>query len=441
MSGKDALKQLTIRWEGKSSDLAKMEVSFHASIKAISTALESYPPLVGKKFLVLMDGKPVPQEDMTKIQVAKLEDIIYIRQFEDDDDLPPPDDKKESGTNRTSKAKQIKAVARKGYNKSGKKRLQFNKGDVLTVLKRLENSPWWWCECNGVKGYAPKTFLTVVEDSDSDEDEKKSGPVEVAPVKGTQFGTAARAVADTPGAIVNKAGAAQIPAFLVDHLESILASALGSGGIIPTDSSSEPKSSFVPGTKVREPGSKAKTVGKPEKPKKPHSSDEEDKRDSDEEECPEHPMRMASIPLSHDDEDDDLPPPPPSAPKTKPVLDDSDEDIPPPSPVVDKKHPRAAKVIVKSVLNDSDDEVVPPPPSAKGKPSIHDSDDESSDTRKSAPVVMDSDEDAPPPPTHSVPVKKETNSSSSMTQPPRDKARSLKEKAAKIRSKTKPKAS
>jgi len=43
--------------------------------------------------------------------------------------------------------------------------LNFSKNDVITVLEQQEN--WWLGELSGVKGWFPKTYVTVLSGSDA----------------------------------------------------------------------------------------------------------------------------------------------------------------------------------------------------------------------------------------------------------------------------------
>lgn len=43
--------------------------------------------------------------------------------------------------------------------------LNFSKDDVITVLEQQEN--WWLGELSGVKGWFPKTYVTVLSASDT----------------------------------------------------------------------------------------------------------------------------------------------------------------------------------------------------------------------------------------------------------------------------------
>jgi len=58
------------------------------------------------------------------------------------------------------------AKAKHQYTATNTDQLSFRKGEVLIIHRKLE-SGWWWCELNGVQGYAPRTFL--VEDQQNTE--------------------------------------------------------------------------------------------------------------------------------------------------------------------------------------------------------------------------------------------------------------------------------
>eukprot|EP00475_Leptophrys_vorax_P034931 TRINITY_DN57102_c0_g1_i1.p1 TRINITY_DN57102_c0_g1~~TRINITY_DN57102_c0_g1_i1.p1 ORF type:complete len:549 (-),score=228.69 TRINITY_DN57102_c0_g1_i1:44-1690(-) len=222
---------LHIRWENQLKDVARMEISQSATLKTVVNALAGYPPLQGKKYSFLYQSQPIAADQHILFQMSKIEDnIIYIREGPSGD----LDDSKPQEQDPQNFKMRIPAIAKKPFNKEGKNRLVLKKGDQLFVLKQVEG-PWWWCELNGVCGYAPKDYLILqtAKDAESDdEDAPPPPPVErKKPAKDGDDSGSEEEYQSSKKQPAKKGvgGKYELPEDVMSHLEHILLDAVASG--------------------------------------------------------------------------------------------------------------------------------------------------------------------------------------------------------------------